>query len=100
MTTQRGVLKGSKISNNHSSFTAAAAPIIAFAKRLPEVTKVVISEIHMVGGGPRRLKFVPIPAGLRLVVRGPNSQQQLFIYTKEADSVRSAIEAEWGHLKG
>lgn len=100
MPTQRGVLKGGKISNTHSSFIAAAAPIIAFAKRLPQVSKVVLSEIRMVGGGPCRLKFVPIPAGLRLVVRGPNSQQQLFVYTGEPEVVRSAIETEWEQLRG
>lgn len=100
MSAERGVLKGSKIGNNHSSFIAAAAPIITFAKRLPEVRKVVISEIRMLKGGERRLKIASIPAGLQVVVRGPNSQQKLFIYTSEPEKVRSAVEIEWERLKG
>lgn len=95
MGTMKGVLKGKKISNRHSTFLNGAAPIIEAAKGLDEVKKVVISEIVHLGGGPRRLKVVAIPAGLRVVVRMANAQQTLYVYTSAPDLVERALRDVW-----
>lgn len=58
----RGVLKGPKISNSHSTVIDAARPIVARARRLPEVTRVVVSEIRPFGSQEVRLLFSPVLA--------------------------------------
>ncbi len=83
MSVTRGILKGKKVSNSHSTFTKDAEIIIKAAKEEEAVKKIVLGEIVPVKGGRRRLKFVRIPAGYRVTVRGFSCQQILFIYTHD-----------------
>ena len=92
---KKGILKGAKINSKHSSFIDVAAPIIQAAKILPEVSKVVLGEIVRVRAGKKRIKFVSVNAGFRVVVRGHNSQQTLFVYTNNPTSTQEALLRTW-----
>ena len=78
-----GLLEGPKISNRHQTATPEARVVIAGAKKDAAVTKIVLSEVMNLSGGMRRIKFLPVPAGFKVTVRGIGSQQTLFIYTRD-----------------
>ena len=95
MPAPKGLLRGSKLSSRHSTVIEYAIPLIEAAKRHEAVSKIVLAEIARVGGGNPRVKFVPIPAGLRMVVRGPNNQQVIFLYTSQASTVQTFLKNAW-----
>ena len=95
MSAKKGVLKGVKISNNHSTIIDDCVPVIELVKSMPEVTKVVIGAISRVGAGKRRIKTFSVPAGLKVTVRGANMQQTLFIYTSSPEKVEKELDALW-----
>ena len=95
MSTKKGLLKGSKISRRHSTVIEAAEPLVEAAKALPQVSKVVLGEIVPLKGAPMRLKFVPVPAGLKMVVRGGATQQTFFLYTADPHATEHHLEAVW-----
>lgn len=86
-----GLLAGPKFSNRHSTVVSAAVPVIKAVRDRPDVSKVVLSEIKRLRPGPTRIKVQHIPAGLRLVVRGMNAQQELFVYTSAPKAVEQAV---------
>ena len=88
---QLGLLSGPKFSNKHSTAIEAAHPIIRLLRARPEVKKIVLSEIRVVGVGKQRIKTERIPAGLRVVVRGKTAQQTFFVYTDDPDATDAAI---------
>jgi hypothetical protein len=89
------LLRGSKFSRSHSTVIEIAIPILAMAKRLPEVRKIVIGIIIPGGSGPMRIKFFPILAGFRMVIRGANSQQEFFVYTENAPATQASLQKIW-----
>lgn len=91
----KGLLKGRKFSNKHSTVIPAAVPVVAFAKGLPEVRRIVIGLISPTSCGPRRLKISDVPAGLKAQVRGPDAVQLLFIYTSDPGGVAARLTAFW-----
>lgn len=95
----RGLLQGPKIRSNHSTVIEASKPLIRVAKDLDIVTKVVVGEIVSVGPGIQRIKFVEVPAGLKVTVRGGMLQQLLFLYTTDRQAVRETIERTWLEAK-
>lgn len=74
---------GKKFSSEHTTATDSAVDIIEAAKKLDEVTKIVLGPIRQCRGGKgtRTLKTKEIPAGLEIVVRGGSTVQTLWIYT-------------------
>lgn len=90
-----GLLQGPKISDSHQTLIEPAKPLVRAAKQLDEVTKIVIAELVKVGPGKQRIKFVTVPAGLKLTVRGGILQQVLYVYTQERLTVQQALEAAW-----
>lgn len=97
---KKGLFKGSKIAKSHSSVVSEAVPMIEAAKGLPQVSKVVPSEIVRVRGGEVRIKFMPVQAGLRMVVRGVQSQQEVFVYTGEPAVVERLLRGRWDAMHG
>ena len=95
MTHHNGLLRGRKFSGRHTTVIEAAIPIVDTAKKLPQVSKIVLSEIVPIRSGPMRLRFAPVPAGLRMVVRGPSAQQLFFVYTSDPTGVEQALYAAW-----
>jgi hypothetical protein len=90
---QKGILAGKKISNNHQTISKESETVILTAKKLEEVTKIVISVIKPVRPGKRSIKRKPINAGFEITVRGSNIIQTLYVYTKEPDKTWSEIES-------
>ena len=85
-----------KVTSSHTSLITEARFIVEKAKKLHEVSKIVIGEIASIRVSSRRIKFIPVPAGWRVTVRGINARQILFIYTKEPEGVKNIISAAWG----
>ncbi len=95
MSTQRGLLKGPKGSNHHTSVIDDAIVIIETAKITPEVTKVRPALISGKGSRKRRLKFFPLDAGLKVVVYGTNCQQDVYVYTPSPEIVERKLCDAW-----
>lgn len=100
------VLKGRKISNRHSTYIAEAGTVIVAAKALPAVSRVVLSEIKRTHAAPRAIKIDPVPAGLRVSVRGRTAVQRLYVYTAAGDRdqvtgvLHAIFNAEYGEPVG
>lgn len=84
---------GGKFTDAHSSFIPAAEKLVDLANGCPEVTKIVLGHIKVgIGGGQHRLKITLINGGLRALVRGPTSIQELYIYTKDPERTQKLLE--------
>ncbi|MCK5044191.1 hypothetical protein KAR26_00485 [Candidatus Parcubacteria bacterium] len=88
-------ISGKKIAKSHSTVIKAAEPVIRAALKLEEVSKIITGEIATIRNGTERIKFTGIPAGLKIMVRGVNARQQLFIYTSQPDSTQKKLEQVW-----
>ncbi len=97
---KKGILKGGKISNKHSTLIPRAEKLIVEIKHLTSVSKIVLSEIVPMKAGEPRLKFTAIPAGFRLTVRGGSSQQTLYIYCIDPEETKKKIDDAWAGLVG
>jgi hypothetical protein len=75
------LILGGKITNSHSTLTETAEKLVTEAIKSPLILKIGIANITHVGGGRRSLKFLPITGGIKAVVRGSGSVQELYIYT-------------------
>lgn len=82
---------GGKITKNHTTVIEAAARLVDRACELPEVTKVSLGIIKVIGKGMPNLKFLPINGGWRLVVRGNLGRQEIFVYTNDPEKTRSDL---------
>ncbi len=92
---KKGLLAGSKITKSHSTIIPEAAKLITYAKTLPEIDKIVPSEIVPLKPSAKHLKFSPIQAGLKLAIRGLNARQVVFVYTKKASEVTHLLSEFW-----
>ena len=75
------LILGGKITNSHSTLTETAERLVYEAVKSPLISKIGIANITHVGGGRRSLKFLPITGGIKAVVRGSGSVQEIYIYT-------------------
>jgi hypothetical protein len=83
---------GGKITASHQTITDAASEVINKAMATAEVTKVSLGIIKHIGGGGRRsIKFLPIPAGTKAVVRGSGSVQEIYLYTESPALVQEKL---------
>ena len=92
---RKGVLRGPKIGGDHQTMIEAAVPLIQAAKDLPEVTKIVIGEIRPLHSGEPRLKYTPVPAGLKLAIRGANAIQTVYVYTTDPAATTTSLRTTW-----
>ncbi len=88
-------IAGKKVAKGHSTIIDEADKLMKFLYKHPLVEKIVTGEIKSIEHGPRRLKITPIEAGLKLMVRGINARQILFVYTPEQAIINEQIEAFW-----
>lgn len=82
---------GGKITRNHTTIIEAAAGLVDRACELPEVSKISLGVIKVIGKGMPSLKFVPINGGWKLVVRGNLGKQEIYVYTKHPAKTRSEL---------
>ncbi len=83
---------GGKITNSHSSLTETAEKLVVKAVKLELISKISISTITHVGGGRKSLKFLPITGGVKAVVRGSGSVQDIYIYTTNPEVTKFDLE--------
>lgn len=76
---------GGKITNSHSTLTEVAEKLVYEAIKSPLISKIGIANITHVGGGRKNLKFLPITGGIKAIVRGSGSVQELYIYTNKIE---------------
>lgn len=88
-------LSGKKISKSHSTIIDAAKKLTSFLVTEPLVDKLSIGEIRVIGNGPKRIKTLLSPAGIKLMIRGRNSVQYFFVYTSKPQEVESLINNFW-----
>jgi hypothetical protein len=87
-------LAGKKVAKSHSTIIDEADKLLKFLSTNSLVEKIVTGEIKSIEHGPRRLKITAIDAGLKLVVRGINACQFIFVYTKSPAIVAEQIKAK------
>lgn len=85
------LILGGKITNSHSTLTETAEKFVYEAIKSPLVLKIGIANITHVGGGRKSLKFLPIMGGIKAVVRGSGSVQELYIYTNKPIETESEL---------
>jgi hypothetical protein len=87
-----GNIRGCKKIGSHGTAIKAAVPVVRAAERSPLVTKIALGMIDAKTGsnrGPNRIKIEPVPAGLKLMVRGRSSVQEIWIYTAEVNRLET-----------
>ena len=89
------MLSGKNVSAKHTTFSKEAALVIETAKKHLQVTNVVPGMIRRKGGGRRALKIETLPAGLRVIARGSDSVQLIWVYTSAQASVGQTIKEAW-----
>ncbi len=82
-----------KTTRSHTSTTELSNEIIHAAEKIKEISKIGIGIIKITKskGGKRGIKFLPITGGVKAVVRGSGTVQELFIYTNEAELVKKYL---------
>ena len=80
-----------KITNSHSTLTGIAEKLVYEAVKSPLISKIGIANITHVGGGRKSLKFLPITGGIKAVVRGSGSVQELYIYTNKPSETEAKL---------
>ncbi|MFA6228236.1 MAG: DUF2103 domain-containing protein [Patescibacteria group bacterium] len=88
-------IAGKKVASGHSTVIGEADKLVKFLYRHPLVAKIVTGEIKSIEPGPRRMKITAIEAGLKLMIRGVNARQFLFVYTAKPAIVAEQIEEFW-----
>ena len=91
-------LAGKKVAKGHSTIIGEADKLVKFLYKHPLVDKIVTGEIKHIEHGPRRIKIMPIEAGLKLTIRGVNARQFIFVYSQEKAVVGQEIERFWRKL--
>ncbi len=94
----KGLLEGKKFSSRHSSVIGDAVLILRKAKVLPEVSKIVLGEISRCRPGDPHIRFNPIPAGFKMMIRGRTAVQNFFVYTINPTTTQKLIEEAWAEL--
>ncbi|MFZ2969606.1 MAG: hypothetical protein WA063_00510 [Minisyncoccia bacterium] len=88
-------IAGKKVAKRHSTVIEESFFITNIAIKFREVSKIITGEIVVIRHGPRRIKFVQIPAGLKATVRGVGARQYIYVYTDDPDSIRKRLEDLW-----
>ena len=82
-----------KITGSHSSAIEAAIPVLKKADKIDEVTKISLGIIKVINrANNRSIKFSPIIGGIRAVVRGNISIQEIYIYTESPDHTEGELK--------
>ena len=82
---------GGKFTDSHSTLTEVSEKFVYEAVKSPLISKIGIGNITHVGGGRKSLKFLPITGGIKAVVRGSGSVQELYIYTNKPSETEAEL---------
>ena len=98
MSVKKGLLKGSKFNKRHSTIIDDAIKLIARARSVEQISKIVIGLIKPITKAERRIKFTPVPSGLKMDVRGNTAIQTFYIYTSSPVDVQNQLQETWNKL--
>ncbi len=84
-------LAGGKLTRSHTTLIDAAVPVVEFLQNRPEVSKISLGLIKVIGKGPQNIKFHTLTGGWKLVIRGNISIQEIVVYTNSPESTREAV---------
>ena len=87
----RGVLKGPKVSNKHSTYTPLAGKVVIALKNMEHVSKVVLGPIKSAKYGKRTIKIVDTASGAKVTVRDVNAVQVLYSIGAPAHDVEKGL---------
>lgn len=85
------LLSTEKITDSHSTLTDTSILVVNAASKYSEVSKIGIANITHIGGGRKSLKFLPITGGIKAVVRGSGSVQEIYIYTSNPEMTKEKL---------
>jgi len=88
----KGHITGDKFSRQHTTVIDAAIKPLEAAARLDCVSKISLNIILGCKTATVGIKCTPIPAGLRVVITGNHSVQQIFVYTSDPEQTQQVME--------
>lgn len=93
MVPRKGVLKGSKVSKQHSTYNSVAERVIVALKPVPEVNKIVLGPIRQLSGGERRVTVREDRGQAKVQCRDIGSVQVLWVIGADVSLLKSVLEA-------
>jgi hypothetical protein len=76
---------GRKMAGSHTTIIDAAIDIVDALRECPEVTKISLEIIKQIGTtNHANIKIHKIVGGLKIVVRGRTTNQEIFVYTSNS----------------
>lgn len=82
---------GGKLTRSHTTVIDAVAPVVDLLQTTESVSKISLGIIKQIGKGPQGIKFHTITGGLRLVIRGNTSLQEIMVYTTDPEGIKSLL---------
>ena len=70
-----------KVSAKHSTTTDSAVPVINSLQKIPNIKKIRLGIIRSNRSRERWIKISSIQGGIKIVVHGSTSLQEIFVYT-------------------
>lgn len=96
MPTPKGVFSLSKLNNTHSTILGPCRELIQAAyHRCDEVRAIHPNQIVPSHCPRRRIKFVAISAGWRIIVHDTSAIQVLHVYTSDREKTKRALMETW-----
>ncbi len=85
-------LAGKKITKSHSTAIDESISLIKLIEKNPYIKKITLGVITPgLRSGNKRLKVFPIRGGIKAVIRGNSSIQELYIYTDEPQIIEKEL---------
>jgi len=100
MSTKRGLLKGKKMSNAHTTILETAEPMVAAARKRDEVTRVRPGLIKRRSGGRKSMKIEALDGALNLKICGDGGVQHVIVHSQDISATIVALQASWDALYG
>lgn len=88
-------LSGKKIAKSHSTITKDSNIILKNLIKNQSIKKIVTGEIKVIKSGPKKIKITTITSGLKIMVRGTNARQIIYIYTENSNEIAQEIQKTW-----
>lgn len=85
------LLRGSKVSSRHQSYTESAIGIIEYGQKSESVKKIVLGPIINTSGSTRRFRLRPNQTGVQVDVIG-NKQVQIIYLIGNSEAISKDLE--------
>lgn len=89
---RKGVLRGTKVSKQHSTYNSVAEKVIVALKPLAAVNKIVLGPIKQLSGGERRVTVREDRGQARIQCRDIGSVQVLWVIGADVTLLQQTLE--------